>query len=335
MNRIKGNAKIFATAAAVLLTLGGVTWYTSAVAGEPQKKTAGDSRPTLFEVVRLKKTNAEQVANVLYSLYRSKESNATMRLVPDNATNSIVVRAPADQLREILEAIGKLDVEAPRDASAVEKISVFDLRSVEPDEALQKALRVVFPGNSSDTFAIDRVRKTVVVRADPVKTEAVQALLSRLEDLGTTRPDEDVQVRVIWMIDSERQRKEAKEEIGQTPPSDLKDVLPGLVKLGIHEPRVYAQLVVNAQPNKRFEAKGIVGPEQVSVSVSGRVNNRLQPPGMEITIDARHPPQELCHLQTEISAPSGHFVVLGVTPQDQSRSAFVVQMIRQDEKKRR
>jgi Bacterial type II/III secretion system short domain len=334
MNTTKCNGIPYAFVAVVLAMVSGLIWNSSLGADEPQKKSAAERRPEhTVEVIRLKHAGAQQIAATLHDLYHFQQSNSGLRLVPEHATNSIVVRASVNQIQEIRETIAKLDVEAP-EAPAVRKISVFDLRSVEPDEALLKSLRVVVPESSSNELALDRARKVVIVAADPVTTDSVRALLARLETLGTSSPDEDFQVRVIWLVDTEGRRKEARERAGQTPPSDLNEVLPGLVKLGIREPRVHAQLLVNAQPNKRFEVKGIVGSSE-QVSVSGRVNNRAQPPSVDITIDARLGGTELCHLQTEISAPPGHFVVLGVTPQDQTGSAFVVQMIRQEGKKSR
>jgi hypothetical protein len=44
-------------------------------------------------------------------------------------------------------------------------------------------------------------------------------------------------------------------------------------------------------------------------------------------------PADICNLETEISAPPGHLVVLGVTPADNVASAFVIQVIRKEAKK--
>jgi hypothetical protein len=41
----------------------------------------------------------------------------------------------------------------------------------------------------------------------------------------------------------------------------------------------------------------------------------------------------ICHLETNISAPPGHLVVLGVTPMQSMTSAFVVQVLAEKDRK--
>jgi hypothetical protein len=145
------------------------------------------------------------------------------------------------------------------------------------------------------------------------------------------------------------------------PSDDLKEVLPGLAKLGITEPRVAAQFLIRAKPNNQFLATGsgripqLAGP--LSVTVSGALGDNGEPPEMRMVIEvsrergvnakgfkAQKPTEAeaapavtplqvevLTHLETNISAPPGHLVVLGVTPMRGTirsmTSAFVVQVL--------
>jgi hypothetical protein len=328
MNWMKKTGMICWLAAALVVIAGGVTPFTTTLAGESQKQSTAETRPTLIlEVVQLKHANAENIAEALRNVNVSKGTDSGLRLVADPVTNSLILRGSADRIREVREVLGKLDVEGP-DATAVrQKLSVFDLRSVEPDGALQSALQVVIgKGSANANFSIDQARKTVIVSADPATTDAVRTLLERLETLGTTQGGGDFLVRIVWLLNGQNDGDKLP-----APPSDLKEMLPGLVKFGFDQPRVAAQVVVNAQLNNTFQAKGIA--DKVDLSVSGRLNSRTPSPGLDVTIQAISNDRERnCKLQTDVSAPVGHLVVLGVTPFGTRSSAFVLQVLPKDGK---
>jgi hypothetical protein len=115
-------------------------------------------------------------------------------------------------------------------------------------------------------------------------------------------------------------------------PEDLKEVLPGLSKLGIDKPRLAAQTLVNVTSGSRFQTRGVAKLDSpCQFSVSGQFTGSNEPPKLHIDIRATRPgqpgPAEICSLQTEISAPLGHLVVLGLTPTEAATSVFVVQVL--------
>ena len=62
--------------------------------------------------------------------------------------------------------------------------------------------------------------------------------------------------------------------------------------------------------------------------------DKNEAPGLQLTILATGATgEEVCNLQTEISAPPGHLVVLGMTPTGTMTSVFVVQVLRQEARK--
>jgi hypothetical protein len=273
-----------------------------------------------FHIIQLKHVKAEDAVGILKQLFNKETAN----LVGDARTNAILVSAPDEAIVGIREVLNKIDVDS--DAGPM-PLQVVQLRSIEPDKALEEALGLIIKAGGNANFAIDRPRKQVVISGDKPTIDAATALLARLDQGMPGQVEEDVQVRVVWLVN------ESKHDEGAQPiPDDLKEVMPSLSKLGIAHPHLAAQTLVNVTPNFQFQAKGIArlsGP--CKFSVSGRYSTKKEAPSLEITIratsDVQKGEHEICDLQSEISAPPGHLVVLGVTPTDTTTSVFVVQVI--------
>jgi hypothetical protein len=95
---------------------------------------------------------------------------------------------------------------------------------------------------------------------------------------------------------------------------------------------------VSVTPNAPFQTLGVAKLDApCEFTVTGRLTDKTELPGLHISItaDCERPGkrQRLCNLETNISAPLGHLVVLGVTPTDASTSVFVVQVLRPDARK--
>src|SRR4029077_6556385 len=113
-------------------------------------------------------------------------------------------------------------------------------------------------------------------------------------------------------------------------------VLSGLGKLGIDRPRLVSQTMVNGTVGTQFRAHGVAKLDGAAcrLTVSGRLSVKGDTPALEISLNASQPAARgtgetsLCELRTEITAPIGHFVVLGMTPMDAMTSVFVVQVLK-------
>jgi len=303
--------------------------------GAKAEQPEDEDSPAEVQIIPLKSANAADVAELLKVMLGMKTpegGEAGGRYVPiavDQRTNSLIVSAPASQIERIRSIIKKLDVVGDNEPPA-QRPSVIPLRSLEPDASLQEALRQVLTGQGN--FTVDRQRKVLIVSCDERTKQAVTALLEDLEKQGqkqrgtTAQSTPQVQVRVVWLVNDIPHQESAK------LPDDLKEVLPGLAKLGIDKPRLAAQTLVNVTYGTRFQTRGVARLDApCQFSVSGQFTGTSEPPKLHIDIHANRLPQagpgEICSLQTEISAPPGHLVVLGVTPTEASTSVFVVQVL--------
>jgi hypothetical protein len=315
----------------------------SATVTEKKVTTPVPELPAEIHTLPLRYAPAHEIAELLKRIL----ADSRMQVVSDDRTNSLLVRASADKFAEILDLVRKVDTEAA--GPPPRKISVYSLRSIEPDDALEAGLKLLFKG-STGNFAVDRARKTVIVSANQATTDIVDSVLAKLEALQKERPAQDMQIRVVWLVNITEKADAADTPALALPAplDDLKEVLPGLAKLGITEPRVAAQFFISAKSNTPFLASGtgrLYRP--VDIMVSGHFGDSREMPDMRIAIEvsadsnsqgsrgkkggAVSPPEPptkkvLSHLETNISAPPGHLVVLGVTPMNGMTSAFVVQV---------
>jgi hypothetical protein len=264
--------------------------------------------------------------------------NKAHSFAADERTNSIVVSGPATEMEQIQAVLARLDVPtAAEDSARIMRLKTFPLESTEPDDSVQAALQVVFGGGRPGNYSLDRQRKMVIVYADDPTLKTVEELVRRMEERRVPRPEQDLQLRVVWLV-SGMPVANFNDTPLPPPPDDIKEILPGLAKLGVVKPWLNAQMLVNVQPNVEFHVKGVPSLIGSQFSVSGKLNVEKQTPSLDITlratrgqVDGTHP--DIANLQTEISAPVGHMVVLGVTPTDAATSVFVVQVLPREAKK--
>jgi hypothetical protein len=229
---------------------------------------------------------------------------------------------------------------------------------------VEEALKAAIGLNPTARLAVDRQRKTVILSADQLTIAKVEALLARLEDVQREQREPEavpteLQVRIVWLVSGLKapEDPELKSAAAPKPPDDLKDVVAELAKLGIDKPRLAAQTVINTIPNTQFTTQGsAVLDTPCQVSFTGMVSGKKEAPALQIAIQAtREIPQraggggfqgggfqggrvgmssaQICNLQTTITTPLGHAVVLGVTPTETMTSVFVVQVLRKEPKK--
>jgi len=299
-----------------------------------------DSAPNEVLVMPLKSAEAAEAARLLKILLGMKtpegedsgDAGAFVPIAVDQRTNSIIVNAPVDKVARIRSILTKLDVAPDPRKADPGMLSVVPLGSIQPDQSLEDALKLVFLGKlPNSNFTLDRQRKAVIIWADDNTKRAAMELLARLEQTGEVQKlsgaSMDVRIRVIWLVNGLASQKEAP-----PLPEDLKEILPGLAKLGIDQPRLAAQTLVNVTPNRSFQTTGMAKLDYSCLyTVGGLFTGGTEPPKLEIEIRATRQKEksteEICSLRTTISAPLGHLVVLGITPTQETTSAFVVQVL--------
>jgi hypothetical protein len=363
MNASRQRVLLFRVWVLPLLALAGAFWLLTGVAtAQGQQKPPPEDPPAEkvdFQVFRLRHVNALEISQVLGELFGTGGGRGPrggpgggfvsprIAVANDDRTNSLIVKAAAADMAMIERLIRTLDVGGLDKARHA--IKVFTLRHIEPDQSVEEALKAIIGPSSTARLAVDRRRKTVVLSADETTILTVQAVLERLED-AQREPEAvpgELQVRIVWLV-SGLTREDAPK-----PPEDLKDVVAELAKLGIDKPRLAAQTVINTMPNTQFTTQGsAVLDTPCQVSFMGMVSGKKEAPALQIAIQAtRETPQrtggggfqggrvpgmssaQICNLQTTITTPLGHAVVLGVTPTETMTSVFVVQVLRKEPKK--
>jgi hypothetical protein len=282
--------------------------------------------PREVQVLPIKNSSAAETAVLLSQLFGNagRGNRPNVRVVPDARSNSLLVQASPAELETIRTLLARLDAAAPAEAEAPQRFNIYSLKNIEPDKSLEEALKIVTRG----PFSLDRQRKLVIVRADRRGAEEVEALLSRMEAQANRPLSQDVQVRVVWLVSGP-----TKEEAPPLP-GDLKNLTADLARLGIDHPRLAAQALVNVTPGAEFQASGRASLSgDCPFSVAGRYTDKRDVPSLHLFVRATRRgagPEavDLGHVQTDITAPPGHLVVLGVTPTDTLTSVFVVQVLR-------
>jgi hypothetical protein len=309
---------------------------------EPPKKASvaePSSPPPKTEVIRLKYVKASDAHRIISELFRGK---STHYVSADERTNSLIIIAHPGEIEQIAELIKKVDVNRPAMKDPT-PLQVYHLKNRENVVRLEEILKMLFP---TCKFAFTD-KETLIAYGDPETLQMLEALLVRLEDqAGNPLPEAESQIRIVWLAAGSSLKDAPK------PPDDLNEVVAELAKVGVENPRLVSQIIVNAAVNTRFTVHGnakLVVPWQLVIQGTMTVGSRGNP-SLEISIDAsrldetkgtevdgrdsrgpsgpRSPrPPQVAKLDTKITAPPGHSVVLGLTPFDGTTSAFVIQVL--------
>lgn len=281
------------------------------------------------QVFKLKDAPAQELATILSKALGAAGTGSLVSVVPEPFTNALIVTGTKAEIDKVRALVEQLDQPGASSAPAAARLKIYQLGSLEPGGHLTSVLQMLLNPRGGN-FSVDEQRRVAIVSADDVAHKAVEELLRALQGVATPRgPIVDVKVRVLWLVNGQ------KGEEAAPVPDDVKEVLSPLAKLGIDRPRVAAQTLINGTVGTQFQAQGvaaIVG-AQCRLTVSGRLSVKGETPALQISLNASQPGARgseisLCDLRTEITAPVGHFVVLGMTPMDAMTSVFVVQVLK-------
>ncbi len=344
-----------------------VSWQASAQApaeapkeGEPSRATTQRSRPdrpsgevasTEFRVFPLKHTSASEAAIVLGQLLRSGPGGgrgfgggfmpgAEETIIADSRTNSLIVRAVPAVLEQVASLIETLDQPQPT------QVRVFTLQHIATAGTQETLARML---GDRVRIAVDEVGNRVIAHGNAEQLDVVEALLMKLDESPAEQAEappaaapQDFQVRVVWLVAGLNQPEAA------APPPDLENVVKELEKMGVTGLETGAQVFVKTIEGEQFSVRGMAaidGPCNLQVSGTCRrptaksVHPALKPPRsappqkqpllLQISIQARtEQGDDLANLETTITAPEEHSVVLGVSPVGSLTSVFVVQIRR-------
>lgn len=310
-------------------------------------------------MIPLQFTDAIETAKIVAQVYEQSPDYHGVRVVPAPRVNALIVIGPKQALaavREMVELLDKQTVER-------EEVQLFPLANIEPDEDLLGVLMTVVDGRTR--VSLDPQRHAVIAAGSPSSLNVIEALLLRLDQPSEVEPgasgadNNTLQVRLVWLV------ADGEKETTAQAPSDLKNVVREMEKIGMTDLRMVAQVVVNATLDQTFVVEGSAKLEEpCHLSVSGTIGaahriglaggaqtlrvtgggsghsamtTRQGPararalgkhPAVELQISAAGDGGEtrLCELETTIRAPLGQSVVLGVTPINSRPSIFVLQV---------
>ncbi len=285
-----------------------------------------------MEIFSLKHAETQSIVRLLASVIA--EEFPDVRISEDKRLNSILLWGPDDAKARAAELIQRLDVPAGRPESR--QVKVFQLEYAEAGEMVELVVNALGPKGS---VAADNRTNSILATGPEEELKVVEAVLMQLDKEAQSDRREAMpaacQVRIVWLLGP-------MADDGDAPSDDLKEVIGELSRIGIKEVRQVAQTLVNTQVGGEFRLRCLpeLGNETLPLTISGSVTQREGTPILKIQILAeksvnmgavqKYPPaatKPLVDLETEIAAPFGHSVVLGVTPVEAATSAFVVQIM--------
>ena len=287
---------------------------------------------------------ANDLATLLVNLYRSTKQGdePILQVTVDDTTNRLLFSASASHWHEIGELLSKIDVQTDEGAALNLKLIPLGKGLAEDFASLQKVLNMLFANSPTVKYTLDQPRKLLILQADAKIQAEVQNLCRALAEAhelakartGIAQVASTMQIRLLWLVDSEDKQD------GAALTGDVLKIVPVLAKLGVEHPRLLSNSLVTSNGNnggsvfKSFGNAIFRGEGPTSVDLSGNCrpidNNRVF-----LTVDLRINAEEnakgeivggLAGVSTEIQAPLGHYVVLGMSPCYGKTSVFVVQV---------
>jgi hypothetical protein len=311
-------------------------------AGSPEsKKVAPRPSPPSPEDLQIKAyyLRYADAGSIEDTLQRLAPNLPIRSLAVDARSNRILIMAQPEVQKQVEALLELLDT--PAEEKEPGQLRVFRVEHA-PVESVVPILSEVF---ASDEVRISADTRTnsIVVLASPAQLAELEALIKMVDRESEPRLDLPMpfHVRVIWLADG------LEADDAPEPAGDLKDVLAELEKIGVTGLRQVGQATVYTLDDCEFEINCLptYGEGASEMKISGRLNaEHGDLPYLSISVSAEQTlyvgptkpgplvkPARVTHrglvsLQTDITAPYGHYVVLGVTPVEKTTSVFVVQV---------
>ena len=302
-----------------------------------------------FQVYPLQHVDAAAAVRTLQMLMLSPGEPSgpadRVRIDADPKTNRLLVYAPLALHVEIEALLAKLD--APMEPGEGQQVKVFHLMYSDAEIVAETVSGLM---QAEDvTISIDPRTNSLIAKGPERTLEVMENLLLRLDEqeereMGP-QPSTTYHVRVVWLASG------LPEGTGTEPAEDLGGVLAELAKVSVTGVRQVGQVMVYTLSDGEFQisASPMLDEGPTQMQIDGKLDQRQGTPrldirltGTQITYVPRRPDpllasdrpkiehKSLIDLDTEIAAPLGHYVVLGVTPVGNATSVFVVRVTESD-----
>ncbi len=300
---------------------------------EPARPKAAAAKPAPKSelcIYNLENTDADSVAETLSRILSGMDDPFTGRavsLTTDKRLNALLVAAPPETQRQIEALLVKLDV--PDQSDRAGAVGVYRFKYVEPT-MLMDVLSAVLESKDA-RVAMDDRNNAVILSGPPEAHQQMRTLLETL-DVPTARDNANAavpcRVRVVWLADGLGEDESAE------PSKDIKEVVDELATIGIEGLRQVGQVIIGATPGEEFQVDSMptLGELPTEWQISGQLDERQGAATLSVTLgvmllSADGKSQRMIGLETKISTPHGHYVVLGTTPVQGKTSVFVVQIV--------
>lgn len=288
----------------------------SAPGQEPPSRPKEEARSPL--IFKLRVADAEHVVKVIHDTLLDQKEMAGFRITAVGR-NTILAYGTEKHLRQIDEVIKLLDQKKnPKEERT--KMTILPLRNATADQ-MQALLNKLLGRDQSAQIAVEPRTNSLLIRADDTTTELISEIV-RAMDRGQPVgfPAVNLQVRVFWLASGRVPEQAA------AVPENLQRVVEQLQKQGITKPKLLGQVLVTVEPEKQFQAQGGSG---LTLAITGKVRAHDKT-GLTLAIKATRVVNgkdiAVCDLETELVAPLGHYVLLGITPDEEMTSVMVIQL---------
>jgi hypothetical protein len=177
-----------------------------------------------------------------------------------------------------------------------------------------------------------------LVRGNEAEHKLLTKILKTINIPQTGPILQPMQLRIVWLVDEKLAGKDARD-----PAKNLEKVLKVLdEKLGVTNLKMAAQMLVTIDPARQgtFTANGtpqLQDGSNIELSAEAHIVSQVGPdPTIELSLRAtqsgsRSGGQTLASLNTQVVAPAGHSIVVGMTPIQSADSVFILQVLSNDD----
>ena len=261
----------------------------------------------------LKHAAARDAAEMLSQLHLNA------RFGVDDRLNALLVSASESVNQEVETMLKQVDEEGRNN----NKQKVSRRYMIEGGSDFHEAIQELYADEAAvvqtaHTTSPQRVR--VMVSATEDTHARIERLIARYYSNEKQRISANRKIHVTWLV-------AGNSSIGSAVPANLQEVAAELARQGVENVRVAAHAAVRVSLGNTFSIASEANLQSPYVlSVQGEVGPPNDSPEMQIAIEATRgdDADSLARLQTVISAPPNHPVVLGVNPIGKLTSAFVV-----------
>jgi hypothetical protein len=288
-----------------------------------------EPKSTLFYT--LNRVKADAVAETLKELFADAKDQVSIGV--DEASNSLIVSTTVDKAKEIEALLQQLDSpELPREAEQLGRdipLQVYHLKYAQAQEAADVVSHVMMDAGLLQ-IAVDARTNTLLIRAPEAQLRVIAQILEVLdtpERRGSPEPAEastGQQRRLVlyWLASG------PDFETNKLVPSHLEPVVEELEGMGIQNVQLVSRSVA-ALDGGSVSLRSTVSAgnyRSLDLVVEGLLTSKREDtPRLDLNVRATHA-DDVSHVETTITAPYDHFVVLGTSGLGALENAFVIQI---------